>query len=314
MGGDYAPREAIVGAIQAHKQIPADCRIVLIGDENQAKAIVSEMGSSANDFDFVHTTEVIEMSESPTKAIAGKKDSSMVVGFALLAQKQIDVFMSAGNTGAMMVGAMFSVKQVEGVLRPAVISVVPKLTGGYGILLDAGTNADCKPEMLNQFALLGSLFCQAIYGIESPKVALMNVGEEKEKGNLLTKETYPLLEQNKMINFVGNVEGYDLFNQKSDVIVCDGFTGNVIIKVAQSIYKIMSKMGLGNQFFDQFNYEIYGGTPILGVNAPVIIGHGISNAAAFKNMVLLGRKMVESDVTEKIKRMLLDLQKQQPAN
>ncbi len=307
MGGDFAPKEAVLGAIEAQKNLPADCTIVMIGDESQALELLHSNQVSPSLFEFVHTTEVIGMSEHPTKAIAAKKDSSINVGFALLAQKKIDVFMSAGNTGAVMVGAVFSVKLIEGVSRPTVISVLPKLKGGFGLLVDAGTNADCKPEMLNQFGLLGSIFCESIYNIENPKVALMSVGEEKEKGNALTLASYPLLEQNPHINFVGNVEGYNLFDEKADVIVCDGFTGNIILKVAQSIYKIMRKMGNSNDYFERFNYEIYGGSPILGVNAPVILGHGISNIEAFKNMILLGQRMVEKKVTEKIKEELLTI-------
>ena len=307
MGGDYAPKETMLGAIAAEKILPQGARIVLIGDEAKAKQLLAENNIAESSFDFVHTTEVIEMGEHPTKAVASKKDSSINVGFGLLAQNKIDVFLSAGNTGAVMVGAVFSVKQIEGVLRPAVISVLPKLSGGFGIMVDAGTNADCKPEMLNQFAVLGSIFCECIYNIPNPKVALMSVGEEKEKGNALTLATYPLLEQNPHINFIGNVEGYNLFDDKADVIVTDGFTGNIILKLAQSIYKMMRKMGNSNAYFDRFNYEIYGGSPVLGVNAPVLIGHGISNAEAFKNMILLGERMVSKGVTEKIKKELLSL-------
>ena len=308
MGGDFAPKEAVLGAIQAQKLMSADNIIVMVGDADQARKLLQENDTDSSLFEFVHTTEVIEMGEHPTKAIASKKNSSINVGFAMLAQKQIDVFMSAGNTGAVMVGAMFSVKQIEGLTRPTIISILPKLKGGFGILVDAGTNADCKPEMLNQFAILGSIFCESIYNIPNPKVALMSVGEEKEKGNSLTLATYPLLAQNPHINFIGNVEGYNLFDEKADVIVCDGFTGNIIMKVAQSIYKIMRKMGNSNEYFDRFNYEKYGGTPVLGVNAPVLIGHGISNAEAFKNMILLGQMMVEKEVTEKIRKELLTIQ------
>ncbi len=307
MGGDFAPREAVLGAIEAQKEMPAECKIVMVGDEEKARNLLLEFNCPAELFEFVHTTEVIEMGEHPTKAIASKKDSSINVGFSLLANKKIDVFMSAGNTGAVMVGAMFSVKQIEGITRPAVISVLPKLKGGFGILVDAGTNADCKPEMLNQFAVLASIFCEAIYSIPKPKVALMNVGEEKEKGNALSLATYPLLEQNPHINFVGNVEGYNLFDEKADVIVCDGFTGNIMMKVAQSIYKIMRKMGSSNAYLDRLNYEIYGGSPVLGVNAPVLVGHGISNTEAFKNMLLLGKRMVEKEVTEKIKKEFITI-------
>jgi len=311
MGGDFAPSEAVKGAVEASEIIPSDCVIVLIGDEMQARELLEEYHSDVSRFEFIHTTEVIEMGEHPTKAIASKKDSSINVGFNMLAQGLLDVFMSAGNTGAVMVGAVFSVKQIEGISRPAIISVLPKLKGGFGILLDAGTNADCKPEILNQFAILGSIFCEAIYNIEQPKVAIMSVGEEREKGNALTLATIPLLEQNPHINFIGNVEGYNLFDDKADVIVCDGFTGNIIMKAAQSIYKIMRKMGNTNEYFDRFNYEIYGGTPVLGINAPVVIGHGISNAEAFKNMILLGKRMVEKEVISKIKKELLTIRKGQ---
>jgi glycerol-3-phosphate acyltransferase PlsX len=312
MGGDFAPKEAVLGAIQAQKMMTEGCTIVMVGDEERARKLLQDFHADASLFEFVHTTEVIEMGESATKAIAAKKDSSINVGFSMLAQKQLDVFMSAGNTGAVMVGAMFSVKQIDGVLRPTIITVLPKLKGGFGILVDAGTNTDCKPEMLNQFAILGSIFCESIYNIERPKVALMSIGEEKEKGNALTLATYPLLEQNPHINFVGNIEGYNLFDEKADVIVCDGFTGNIMMKLAQSIYKIMRKMGNSNDYFDRFNYEKYGGTPVLGVNAPVLIGHGISNAEAFKNMILMGKRMVEKEVTEKIKKELLTIQISQP--
>lgn len=307
MGGDFAPKEAVLGCIQALEQIRPENTIVMFGDEPTARELLKQQNVDASLFEFVHTTEVIEMSENPTKAVASKKNSSINVGFAMLAQQKIDVFMSAGNTGAVMVGAVFSVKQVPGVSRPTIISVLPKLNGSFGVLVDAGTNSDCKPEMLDQFAVLGSLFCECIYGIEKPKVALMSVGEEKEKGNALTLATFPLLEKNPHINFVGNVEGYNLFDDKADVIVCDGFTGNIMMKLAQSIYKIMRKMGNTNAYFDRFNYEIYGGTPVLGVNAPVLIGHGISNATAFKNMIYLGQQMVDTDVTGRIKKELLDL-------
>src|SRR5690606_27508136 len=245
--------------------------------------------------------DAISMQEHPTKAISQKPNSSIAKGFVLLKNGDIDSFASAGNTGAMLVGAVFSVKTIPGVLRPAIATNVPKLKSGFGLLLDVGANADCKPEMLNQFAILGSLYTQHIYGIQDPKVGLLNIGEEEEKGNNLTISTYPLLKENDKINFIGNAEGRDLFTDLADVYVCDGFTGNVVLKLAESFYVVTLKKGMKDDFFDRFNYEQYGGSPILGVNAPVIIGHGISSPEAIKNMVLLSRNMIESQVVDKIR-------------
>ena len=222
------------------------------------------------------------------------------MGFQYLKDGKIDSFASAGNTGAMLVGAIFSVKPVPGVIRPAVATNVPKLRSGFGIMLDVGANADCKPEVLAQFGILGSLYAEHVYHIQNPKVGLMNLGEEEEKGNVLTQSTFPLLKDTD-INFIGNIEGRDLFNDKADVIVCDGFTGNVMLKLAETFYILTLKKGFKDEFFDRFNYEQYGGSPILGVNAPVLIGHGISSPEAIKNMVLLSRTMIETQFVDKIK-------------
>jgi len=299
MGGDFAPKAAVLGAIKAYKVLTGHT-LVLIGDKEAALSILAENEVSADNFEFVHTTEVIGMGEHPTKAIVQKPDSSISVGFSLLKQGAIQAFSSAGNTGAMLVGAMFSVKAIPGVIRPAITTIVPKLTNGLGILLDVGANADCKPDVLVQFGVLGSLMAQNVYKIDSPRVALMNIGEEEEKGNLLCQATYPLMKQTDLFNFVGNAEGRDLFSDHADVYVCDGFTGNIILKLAESFYGITRKKGLKDDFFDRFNYEQYGGSPILGVNAPVVVGHGISNDEAIKNMVLLSKDMVESDLVNKI--------------
>lgn len=301
MGGDYAPKAAVLGAIEAYKALPEQQKLVLVGDKEIAVSILQENGFNPDHFEYVHTTEVIGMGEHPTKAITQKPDSSITQGFRLLKEGQIQAFSSAGNTGAMLVGAMFSVKTIPGVIRPAMTAIVPKLKGGLGILLDVGANADCKPETLLQFGVLGSLFGQHVYNLDNPKVALMNIGEEEEKGNMLCQATYPLMKDTIRFNFVGNVEGRDLFGNAADVFVCDGFTGNVIVKMAESYYVIARKKGINDEFFDRFNYEQYGGSPILGVNAPVVVGHGISSPEAIKNMVLLSRNMVESNLVEKIK-------------
>jgi len=252
----------------------------------------------------VHADQVIDMHEHPTKALKEKSRSSIAVGFHLLASAKIDAFISAGNTGAMLVGALFSIKAIDGVLRPTISSVIPKENGKTGLILDVGLNADCKPEQLNQFAVMGSVYVQQIIGIEKPRVALLNVGEEEGKGNILTQATYPLLKENKHINFIGNIEGRDVLLDAADVIVCEGFIGNVILKLAESLYDISERQNLEHEYFDRFNFENYGGTPVLGVSKPVIIGHGISHAKAFKNMILLAEKMIEKDVMVKMKKEL----------
>jgi glycerol-3-phosphate acyltransferase PlsX len=301
MGGDYAPKATVLGAIAAQQVLSPDQKIVLFGDKEQALPILAEQQIDASCFEFVHCTEVISMGEHPTKAITQKPNSSISVGFQYLKEGKIDSFASAGNTGAMLVGSMFSVRAIEGVQRPAIATNVPKLKNGFGIMLDVGANADCKPEVLAQFGVLGSIFAEAVYGISNPKVGLMNIGEEEEKGNLVSQAAFTLLKEQKNINFTGNIEGRDLFNEKADVIVCDGFTGNVMLKLAETFYILTLKKGFKDEFFDRFNYEQYGGSPILGVNAPVIIGHGISSPEAIKNMVLLSKTMIESKLVDKIK-------------
>ena len=300
MGGDYAPNEIVLGVIQALPELPGDTKLVLFGDEIAIRDLFAREGADLSLVEIVHTTEVIGMDEQATRAIPGKPDSSISRGFEYLKKGQIDGFASAGNSGAMMVGAMFSVKTVPGILRPAICSVIPKEDGSWGVFLDAGANADCKPEHLQQFAILGSLFLEHVYGVPKPKVGLMNIGEEEEKGNMLCQAAHPLLKNTKEINFVGNIEGRDLFNDKADVIVCDGFVGNVILKLAESFYSLIKRRKIKDEYFDRFNFENYGGTPVLGVNAPVIIAHGISNARAIKNMIHITRKVTAAGLTEKI--------------
>lgn len=300
MGGDFAPKATVLGAIAAQQALSADQKIVLFGDKEQALPILAEQGVNQDVFEFVHTTDVIGMGEHGTKSVLQKPNSSISLGYQYLKDGKIDSFASAGNTGAMLVGAIFSVKQVPGVIRPAVATNVPKLKSGFGIMLDVGANADCKPEVLAQFGILGSLYAEHVYNLPNPKVALMNIGEEEEKGNVLTQATFPLLQKTNL-NFVGNIEGRDLFNDKADVIVCDGFTGNVMLKLAETFYILTLKKGFKDEFFDRFNYEQYGGSPILGINAPVLIGHGISSPEAIKNMVLLSRTMIQSGFIDKVK-------------
>jgi glycerol-3-phosphate acyltransferase PlsX len=303
MGGDHAPVNELDGAIMAAKELPSHVKVVLIGDSEAARKHLITQNVNPDIFEFVHTTEIIEMGEHPTKAFSQKPNSSISLGFKLLKENKLNALCGAGNTGAMLVGSMFSVKSVPGVIRPCITSVMPKLNGGYGLLLDVGTNADCKPDVLYQFGILGSLFAEHVYKIEKPKVGLLNIGEEPEKGNLVAQATYNLMKDSKDFNFVGNIEGRDLFNDKADVMVCEGFVGNVVLKMAESFYRLIKKRGWSDDYFDRFNYEIYGGTPILGINSTVMIAHGISSPLAFKNMLLHTKDIVEANLPEKIKQV-----------
>ena len=304
MGGDFAPAEAIKGVSQYLAEPNNPASLTLIGDKTILEKQIAEQQLPAGRFTVIHSEQVIGMHEHPTKALKEKQKSSIAIGFHLLASGKTDAFISAGNTGAMLVGALFSIKALEGVLRPTISTIIPKENGGTGLLLDVGLNADCKPEQLNQFAVMGSVFAQLILGIENPKVGLMNVGEEEGKGNILAQATYPLLKENKHINFIGNVEGRDVLVEKADVMICEGFTGNIILKLAESIYEIAQRKNIQHEYFDRFNFENYGGTPVLGVNKPVIIGHGISRAKAFKNMILVAQKMLQKKVLDRMKEEL----------
>ena len=301
MGGDFAPEAAVKGAVMALDAIGSDSRIVLFGDEEKIKAVLAAEKCPAERFDIVATTEVIEMGDHPAKAFQSKADSSITVGFGYLAKGAIDGFASAGSTGAMMVGSMYAVKPIEGVIRPTISSIVPTASGRPALLLDVGLNVDCKPEVLAQYGLIGSIYAEAVLGIERPRVAVLNIGEEETKGNAQSKAAYELLKAEPRIRFVGNVEGSHIFSGKvADVIVCDGFVGNTVLKMAEGLYRINKKLGGGNAFWDAMNYENVGGTPVLGVNAPVIIGHGISSARAIKSMILSTEQCIKADLTVKL--------------
>jgi glycerol-3-phosphate acyltransferase PlsX len=305
MGGDFSPLEAVKGIQLYLKDAPAPAVLWLVGNENQIRPFLTENAIPAASVRVVHASQVVGMDEHPTRALKEKQQSSIAVGFNLLATGKMDAFISAGNTGAMLVGALFSLKPIEGVQRPTISTIIPKENGKTGVLLDVGLNADCKPENLNQFAILGSLYARHILGIDQPRVGLLNIGEEEGKGNLLTQATYPLLKDNEHIHFIGNIEGRDLLLDKADVMVCEGFTGNVILKLAESLYGISSKHGIESEYFDRFDFEYYGGTPLLGVTKPVIIGHGISRGKSFLNMIRLAQKMIETDLLGKMKERFL---------
>ncbi|MEY2648158.1 MAG: phosphate acyltransferase PlsX [Bacteroidota bacterium] len=321
MGGDFAPLEAVkgIGLYLEQRKRDEDQRekdkepgasdegqvqLTLFGDEAQIKSLLEEHQINLQHIKIVHTSQVVDMHEHPTKALKEKQDSSIAVGFGYLAKGLTDAFISAGNTGAMMVGSLFSIKAIEGIQRPTIGAYMPRENGKLGWLLDAGINADCKPENLAQFAMLGTIFAEQVLNIPHPKVGLINIGEEEGKGNLLAQAAYPLLKETKGINFIGNIEGRDVFLDKADVMVCEGFTGNVILKLAESIHDLTQRRKINDEFFNMFEFEQYGGVPVLGVNKPVIIGHGISGAKAFMNMINITQKMIEKDVIGMIKARL----------
>jgi glycerol-3-phosphate acyltransferase PlsX len=304
MGGDYAPQKTVHGAILALKELPKTTKITLFGRESEILFHLKKHKIAADKFTIIDCVDIIEMGEHPTKVFKQKPNSSISKGFSYLAKGDIDGFASAGNTGAMFVGGFYSVKAIPGILRPAISTLIPRADGGVTVLLDVGANADCKPDILCQFGILGSLFSKYVCDIKKPKVRLLNLGEEKTKGNLLTQAAYQMMENNTDFNFAGNIEGRNIFDSNTDVIVCDGFTGNIVLKQAEGIYSIMEKRGLLDDYFSRFNYENYGGTPILGLNKTVIIGHGISNEIAVKNMIIFTKDVMEANLNDKIKETL----------
>jgi len=304
MGGDFAPEVNIKGAKMALQELGSEFGLVLIGKSEEITPLLGKYSLDADAVEIIHASQVIEMGEHPTRALSQKPDSSISKGFALLKSKEVSAFCSTGNTGAMHVGAMFSIKTIEGIIRPGIAGFVPKQSGGYGIIIDVGANADCKPDVLYQFGVIGSIYAKNVFGIPDPKIGLMNLGEEEQKGSLYTQSAYQLFKINPHLNFIGNIEGRDLFNDKADVIVCDGFTGNVILKLIESMFDMLQQKNFIDEYFSRFNYEAIGGSPILGVNGNVIIGHGASTAMAVKSMILQARDMAKSDIHVKIKNNL----------
>jgi glycerol-3-phosphate acyltransferase PlsX len=301
MGGDFAPEASVLGAIKALKELPEDVKLVLIGDENKIREILVREKVSVDLFTIVHTDESITMGDHPAKAFAAKPKSSIAIGFHMLQKHLIDGFASAGNTGAMLVGAMYTIKSIPGVIRPCISAELPQYDGQSAILLDVGINPDCRPDVLYQYGVIGSVYATRVFGIKNPKVALLNIGSEEQKGNLIVKSTYELMKDTKDFNFIGNVESNDLLGDcPADVIVCDGFTGNVVLKEAEGIYKILMKRGIKDDFFNRFNPEVHGGTPILGVNSTVIIGHGASSPNAICTMIVKTKDVIEAKVAEKL--------------
>ncbi len=302
MGGDYAPDATLLGAALARKELPDDIELVLFGDQHTIEDIVTREGYDPSGFTVFHTPHSILMEDHPAKVFTDKPDSGIAMGLRMLKQGELDGFASVGNTGAMLVGSMQIINSIPGVIRPSLAGPIPNDHGTPTILLDIGLNPDSRPDVLYQYGVLGSLYAELVHGITNPKVGLLNIGKEEEKGNLLTRATFQAMKGTKDFNFVGNVEGNDFFRDNGvDVMVCDGFVGNVLIKEMEAFYAMLKRRKIKDEFMDRFNFERYGGTPILGILSTVLIGHGISNGQAVKTLILHTRDVIESNIIGKIK-------------
>ncbi|MCE5345970.1 MAG: phosphate acyltransferase [Bacteroidales bacterium] len=302
MGGDFAPDAIIEGAVDVLPHFSFNEKLVLIGDENSIYRKLNEMNVKPSNFDIIPTTQVIEMGDHPAKAFSQKRNSSIAVGYDMLKKNLLDGFCSAGSTGAMLVGASYTVNVIPGVFRPALATIIPCIDGRDSVILDVGLNPDCKPDVLLQYGLLGSLYAKYVLEVEKPTVGLLNIGAEDTKGTPSVKSAYELMKEDPIIDFVGNVEGNNLFRESMpDVIVCDGFVGNIVLKQTEAFHYICKSRNINDPFFDRIDFESIGGTPIVGINANVVIGHGISKRKAIMNMVLKTRAVVHANLAQKIK-------------
>lgn len=301
MGGDLAPTEILKGAILANKELEKEDTLFLFGPEKEILSSLIKLGEDSSAYVIIDCQQTLEMGDDPVRSFIEKTDSGLVKGFVYLKNGLIDGFASVGNTGAMLVGATKIIGLIEGILRPCISSYYPNNEGKNNLILDVGINADTKTENLVQYALLGDIYAKNIMGIEKPRIGLLNIGEEEGKGNANAKAAYQLLKNLKNIHFVGNVEGGDLYKSSIvDVIITDGFTGNVVLKQAESFYQILGERNIKDSYFDNYNYENYGGTPVLGINKTVVVGHGKSSSLAVKNMILLTSNIILSQLSEKI--------------
>lgn len=317
MGGDFAPRNAVVGAIGAFNE----CKkfdLLLVGREKEIEEVINSEKLQFSNNNIIHTDEVIEMGDSPSTSLKAKHNSSIVIGAKLVNEKKADAFLSAGNTGAMVMSSVLNTGRIKGVSRPTLTAPFPNEKNGFTFISDVGAFVDSKPQHLMEFAILSSIFVEEIYGVKNPKVALLNVGEEASKGYKLTSEATALLSHSHL-NFIGNIEGKDIFKGTADIVICDGFIGNILLKFAESIIPFLKskfKNYADKGFFNKLrigiartplrdslsgtNYELQGGLPLLGINGISIVGHGSSSPLAIKNMVLRAFEMYEKDLINKI--------------
>lgn len=316
-GGDHAPLEIIKGCCLAIKELQ-DVSILLVGRKNELQQIIADNGLPTNGIEIIDAPDVLTMEDDPTSVLKEKQYSSMAVAFRTLKEDKADAFVSAGNSGAILVGATLLIKRIRGIKRAALGAVMPSIEGPY-ILLDCGANVECKPEYLDQFATMGSIYMQSCLQIENPRVGLLNNGTEECKGPELQQQAHQLMKKNPNINFIGNIEGREVPLGGCDVIVADGFSGNVTLKVSEGWGKFISLSlngmfrkslktklaylllkGQVNVFRQKMNYKEYGGAPLLGVTKPVIKAHGSSDAIAFKNAIRQAQKFAESGMIRQI--------------
>lgn len=324
MGGDHAPAAIVEGAVQASKEI--DHEIHIIGQEELINAELSKYKFNPDKIFVIDAREVITNDDAPVRAVRSKKDSSIVKGINMVKNGEGDIFISAGSTGALMAGGLFLLGRIQGIDRPALASVYPILGSKASLLLDAGANAECKPNNLLEFGIMGNIYMEKVLGRENPRVGLVNLGAEAAKGNTLTKAAYELLEQSHL-NFVGNVEAREVPKGACDVIVADGFTGNVILKLTEGLAwnilqtmkrkftdGVKAKLGVAllldkiGELKKDFDYSEYGGAPILGVKGPIVKMHGSSSANGVKNTILKGIPFVEGKVVETIQNSVLEIE------
>ena len=306
MGGDYAPENVILGVIDAYSHLDSETKIFLIGDQEKITEVCRHYGLDSGNFVVIHASQTIGMGEHPVRSYLQKSDSSINVGFNKLVDGEIDAFASAGSTGAMLTGCVRTLRTLKGLLRPCISAQIPLANGKNMLILDVGLNTESKPKMLYQFGIIGSIYAKAMMGIQNPRVALLNIGEEREKGTMVAQEACKMMEASNDLNFVGNMEANSLFNGGiADVLVTDGFVGNVCLKQTESMYEMFSKLGVNHPFLSRFNYEYYGGTPVLGVAAPVVIGHGASTPLAIRNMILEAEKSVKNRLVERVQDAML---------
>ena len=317
MGGDFAPAATVHGAIQAARIAKGQYEVILIGDEIQIKHELSKYSADRLPIKIYHASEVIGMDESPTHALREKKDSSIVVGSQLLKKEKVDAIVCAGNTGAFMASSLLTLGRLTGVNRPGLGSFIPT-EEGMCVLIDAGANSDCKPLNLLQFSVMGSVYVENIFDIKKPKIGLLNMGEEESKGNELARETHKLLKNSKL-NFIGNVEGRDIFKGTAEVVVCDGFVGNIVLKFAESIVGMVTqtlKKNIGQNISANLgvllmkpafrklkkimDYQEVGGIPLLGLNKVCIVCHGHSTPKAIRNAINEARKMLVQNVNQQL--------------
>ncbi len=305
MGGDFSPEAPIRGSLLAREEISEDISIVFIGDKEVIAAYTDENDLDISGFEIIHTPHQLGMGDHPIKAITKNPGASIFLGQRLLKRGELQGFCSAGNTGAMLVGAMQIITPIPGVIRPAISAILPNYDGPDTVILDVGLNPDARPDVLYQYGILGSLYAKLVHEINEPRIALLNIGAEEEKGNLVAKSAYQLMAGSQDFNFIGNLESNQLFvNTPADVLVCDGFVGNIVLKQAEAFYRLIATKKMCNGYFESFNFENFGGTPVLGIQAPLVIGHGISNEKAIKNMILKTINVVESELVNNIKETL----------